>query len=247
MPNRRAVLASLGASIGFARSSSAQPPTRSQFIGDVRFQLVEQSGESRFELLSDFGYTDSKGIRWQAKSGLLTDGASIPRVFWPLIGHPYQGLYLKAAIIHDYYCVPQNRYRRWQDVHGVFHDAMKANGVGRVKALLMFFAVRRFGPRWKVTDIKPCTPTATEFCASAAVSEYQVHSEAVAGFDETQERQLLADVERTLQSDELTEDDVVALEERQPALARVSSLQKVDAKSEQGWFFKNPNKLPIGK
>lgn len=247
MLNRRDMLASLGALLGSARSSSAQPPTRSQFIGDARFRLVDEEGESRFELLSDFGYIDSKGIRWQAKPGLLTDGASIPRVFWPVVGHPYEGLYVKAAIIHDYYCIPENRYRRWQDVHEVFHDAMKANGVGRVKALLMFFAVRRFGPRWKVTDIKPCTPTATNFCASATVTEYQIQSEAVSSFDEAQEKQLLAEVERVLLADELSEDDVVALEERQPALSRMRSLQTVDAESEKGWFFKNPNKFPIGK
>ena len=34
--------------------------------------------------------------------GFKTDGASIPRGFWWLIGSPFTGKYLRAALVHDY-------------------------------------------------------------------------------------------------------------------------------------------------
>lgn len=41
--------------------------------------------------------TPSNGIR----EGFLTDGGSIPRFAWPIVGHPF-GRYLPAFLIHDY-------------------------------------------------------------------------------------------------------------------------------------------------
>src|SRR5262245_43482445 len=119
--SRRSALALIaGASLppsrfGFASPAQAQV-ARPGFIGELDFRATEVGGEVLFELRNDFGYIDTTGKRWQAKKGLLTDGASIPSVFWSIIGHPYQGLYLRAAVIHDYYCIPKNRYRKWENV-----------------------------------------------------------------------------------------------------------------------------------
>jgi hypothetical protein len=35
------------------------------------------------------------------KPGFLTDGASIPRFFWRIIGHPFAADILPAALLHD--------------------------------------------------------------------------------------------------------------------------------------------------
>lgn len=43
-------------------------------------------------------------IGWRvclAPKGMATDGASIPRVFWRLIGSPWTGKYRRPAIFHD--------------------------------------------------------------------------------------------------------------------------------------------------
>ena len=54
-------------------------------------------------LQNDFMYMDERGFPHVARSGLVTDGLTIPFFLWPLLGHPY-GRYLMAGVIHDYYC-----------------------------------------------------------------------------------------------------------------------------------------------
>jgi hypothetical protein len=79
-------------------------------------------------------------------AGAEIDGASIPKVFWSIVGGPYTGLYRNASVIHDYYC--DVRTRPWKEVHRMFYDAMLASGVDKMKAKLMYLAVRFGGPRW---------------------------------------------------------------------------------------------------
>jgi hypothetical protein len=114
-----------------------------QFVGELVLKDIDPDGRN-FELVEPFGYIDPKGVRWQAEKGLVTDGASIPQVFWSIVGGPYEGRYRRASIIHDYYC--DHKYRSWERVHRVFYDAMLTGGVDPIKAKLMFYAVRRFGP-----------------------------------------------------------------------------------------------------
>ena len=107
-----------------------------------------------FELTHDFVFTDSKGKKWKAPKGTLTDGASIPRIFLTLIGQPFDKHYLDAAVIHDAYCGEDNKPResyhaaRWQDVHLVFYEAMLASGCGKKRAKVIYAAVLFKGPSW---------------------------------------------------------------------------------------------------
>lgn len=65
----------------------------------------------RVELLSDgrnvrvvdrdIRFIDSRGITWIAPVGTETDGASIPRFLWPIIGGPFEGTHRDGAILHD--------------------------------------------------------------------------------------------------------------------------------------------------
>jgi hypothetical protein len=49
--------------------------------------LPDPSGTERYmTMLRDFDYVDPTPKRWPALSGLQTDGASIPRAFWTLVG-----------------------------------------------------------------------------------------------------------------------------------------------------------------
>jgi hypothetical protein len=86
------------------------------------------------------------GLRWTVPSGATSDGASIPKIFWSLVGGPLDGPYRNAAIIHDYFC--DVRVRTWKDTHRVFLDGMLSNNVSRTTALQMYYAVYGFGPRW---------------------------------------------------------------------------------------------------
>ena len=62
--------------------------------------------------LEDDGTTVVRTLRplyYQTAIGLVvvpenfrSDGASMPRLFWRLIGHPFQMQYLREAILHDW-------------------------------------------------------------------------------------------------------------------------------------------------
>lgn len=101
----------------------------------------------RMRLLDDFTYVDATGKRWRAKKNAVIDGASIPQVFWGA-GGPYEGTYRDASVVHDYFCDETPKRSTWQAVHRMFYTAMLASGVDRKRALVMFGAVYRFGPRW---------------------------------------------------------------------------------------------------
>jgi uncharacterized protein DUF1353 len=97
------------------------------------------------KLIAPFGYVDAKGRAWDVPAGAVTDGASIPRVFW-VTRPPFTGKYRQAAVIHDHYC--STKSRSWQDTHNVFYEAMLTAGEDRRTAKVMWAAVYHFGPRW---------------------------------------------------------------------------------------------------
>lgn len=116
-----------------------------QFNGDAILKTIV--GEKRKMLLvDDLFFTDQHGKTWHAPKDITVDGASIPRVFWRLIGGPWSGLYKRASIIHDHYC--NVKTETYKSVHNMFKEAIVADGVGSWKAWWMFKAVQQFGPKW---------------------------------------------------------------------------------------------------
>ncbi|MEQ0314415.1 DUF1353 domain-containing protein [Klebsiella sp. GB_Kp051] len=109
--------------------------------------LTEWLDDGRsMQLKRPFGYISMNDREWNVPIDTIVDGASIPRVFWSLIGGPLEGPYRNASIVHDHFC--DIRTQPWPDVHRMFHDAMLCSGVPYLKARIMFYAVYRFGPRW---------------------------------------------------------------------------------------------------
>jgi hypothetical protein len=115
-----------------------------EFLDPLKVDL--DPGGYRMILQTDYRFKDSEGNTWTAKKGSTIDGASIPQVFWSIIGGPLDGPFRNASVIHDYYCV--TRMESWQATHKVFYNGMRANNVGEAKALAMYYAVLAFGPRW---------------------------------------------------------------------------------------------------
>lgn len=105
-------------------------------------------------LLRSVAFTDARGNEWMAPAGTLTDGASIPRIFVPLVGEPRAKAFLAAAALHDAYCgagneaLPQYRSRSWEETHRMFYDGLRVAGAGETRAKIMFAAVYLRGPRW---------------------------------------------------------------------------------------------------
>jgi len=73
--------------------------------------------------------------------GFTTDFASIPQIFWSMIGSPI-GRYTKAAVVHDYLYHSQIYSRRKSD--RIFLEAMTVLEVNWLKRRVMYRAVRMF-------------------------------------------------------------------------------------------------------
>ncbi|MEM9724936.1 MAG: DUF1353 domain-containing protein [Pseudomonadota bacterium] len=87
--------------------------------------------------------------RWEVPPDACLNGASIPWYVFDFIGNPWTNEYAKPAAVHDYHCEAQ--LRPWEDVHLAFYNALRASGVGRFRANLMYGAVYWRGPRWATT------------------------------------------------------------------------------------------------
>ena len=84
-----------------------------------------------------------RGLRITITKGYGTDGASIPKAAWSIIGHPWQA-YLPAAIPHDALYNSELLPRFAADL--CFHDLMESlHVVNPIRLHAMFYAVRYLG------------------------------------------------------------------------------------------------------
>ena len=84
----------------------------------------------------------SLSCRLVVKKGQPTDGASIPRIFWSVIGNPYEPDYSAAAFVHDCLYCSQLLQRRQADK--VFYKILLST-TEKHKAKILYLAVRCFG------------------------------------------------------------------------------------------------------
>ena len=143
--------------------SAAAAPAAGQSVGRFEGRLVaawvhEPGPDRRMRLVEPFVFHDNRSVEWAVPAGAVVDGASIPRVLWPLIGSPFVGDHRRASVVHDHFCALKNR--RWQAVHRMFYDALLASGVHRLRAMILYGGVFAGGPRWTgVAGIEPGAPS----------------------------------------------------------------------------------------
>jgi len=124
--------------------------TAPHFEGEVQTQwLTTDEPNRQMRLLAQFIFVDQNGTRWEANIGDVIDGASIPQFLWSLVGSSFVGDYRRASVLHDVAC--DQKTRPSKDVHRMFYEAMRADGVSEEQALEFYTAVRLFGPHWDVT------------------------------------------------------------------------------------------------
>ena len=75
--------------------------------------------------------------------GFRTDGASIPRLLWRILGSPYDPDVIADAIAHD--ALYRGEIVPRKDADAAFLALMAENGVRRRKRRLLWFGVRLFG------------------------------------------------------------------------------------------------------
>lgn len=132
--------------------STAAPPGEEYFgeFLDALRGIFNTKAQPRptFKLESEYRFMDPNGLLWKVPSGVEVDGASIPQQFWSLIGGPFEGPYINASVIHDYYCDTEERTAH--DTHRNFYYGMRAAGVPEWKAITMYWVVITFGPSWRL-------------------------------------------------------------------------------------------------
>ena len=94
-------------------------------------------------LLKD--YKKNKQYEFTIPKGYCFDGASIPRLFWRIIGSNTDNSFLIPALIHDYLCENHNcvNFDRAFSTE-VFNALLEASGVGKCKRFFMKNSVACF-------------------------------------------------------------------------------------------------------
>ena len=119
-----------------------------KYLTGLYIKLADDN--EHFLLTKSFEIIDSRNVKWVAPQGFKTDGASIPKWLRPVIGDPFKGKTLEAAIIHDSGCQYQTQSQK--DTHRIFRELCEDNGVPFWRAWVMWLAVRGYCrvkyPKW---------------------------------------------------------------------------------------------------
>lgn len=109
--------------------------------------VLSYEGAGRYKTVGNCAYVGKDEVL-HIPSDLITDLATVPRVFWAVL--PPTGTYEKAAVLHDVLCtrlavayrhhqIPQVNAR---DADGLFRRVMRENGVGFLTRWAMWTGVR---------------------------------------------------------------------------------------------------------
>ena len=97
-------------------------------------------------------FTDGKPLyEIYIPKGFITDGMSIPKWLQPIIGEPFEGNTLRAAIVHDYLCHCKCETQAFS--HGIFKQILEIDGVSKWRRNAAYLGVviynRLRNPEWK--------------------------------------------------------------------------------------------------
>ena len=101
------------------------------------------NGSMILRLTHRFRYLSTAHGEIEVPVDFLTDGASVPRVFWGILS-PF-GDYFGAALIHDFLYSPHNRRFDRATCDRIFLAAMKDAGVPWLRRRVIYRAVRLGG------------------------------------------------------------------------------------------------------
>ena len=117
----------------------------SKFTNPIIVELLP--GGRKVRVVESFSYDIGKkgGTTIRIPAGFVSDGASIPRIFWFIVGSPLTGKYRAGAILHDFLYYSALYPRKRSDE--IFLEAMTVLNVNKVKRTIIFWAVR-IGAEW---------------------------------------------------------------------------------------------------
>ncbi len=105
--------------------------------------ITRPLGKLAIELIRTFTHDTPWGVV-SVPAGFIYNGASIPRLGQFVLGVSRYGAQVRgAAIVHDFHYRYHSRTRKQADQ--IFRWMLRANGIGSVKAALMYRTLRLFG------------------------------------------------------------------------------------------------------
>lgn len=105
----------------------------------ITFEPMDPRLRMGARLLEDFSITSHLHI----PAGYEWDGATIPRVFWSLVGGPFDLQIVAASLVHDWLYFTRLWDRKKAD--RALRDLMVAAGAPQKRARVIYRAVRVFG------------------------------------------------------------------------------------------------------
>lgn len=84
----------------------------------------------------------------QIPQDYVFDGASIPAVFWLIVGTPFDPEVIRAACVHDWLCDHVESYQERVVGDSAFFKLLKDDGVPYWRRALMYLAVRTYARFW---------------------------------------------------------------------------------------------------
>lgn len=85
----------------------------------------------------------------KVSKGFVSDGASVPQIFWNMF--PPFGKYLESAVVHDMLCKAGKNGLPICDsktAHNIFDEALEVQGIPFLKRKTMAWSVKLLGPRF---------------------------------------------------------------------------------------------------
>lgn len=87
-------------------------------------------------------------LKIKIPEGFRSDGCTIPKIFWLLIGCPHTGKYIPASIIHDALILLKPVIKR-QFASKVFENVLIQMGVNKIQAKIMYILVELYQKYWR--------------------------------------------------------------------------------------------------
>ena len=78
-------------------------------------------------------------------AGFISDGASIPKLLWPLLGHPFDWRWRRESVLHDFFYRTQPQGVRRKDADKIFRKEIRARGLSWIRSWSMYAGLRAGG------------------------------------------------------------------------------------------------------
>jgi len=109
----------------------------------IPYPKIQEINDKEYQVTQNYRATLPNNDIIRVKKGFVYDGASIPRLFWSLIGSPFTGTHTRAAFIHDALYAGEIYDRKTCD--WIFLQILQQHGCSWIKRNILYFAVRTFG------------------------------------------------------------------------------------------------------